>query len=124
MLRQVVAEDMPDPDTWVNVSVGKGQAVVFTPTTVHASFANTSDSERRGWIIHYANAHAIHAATGAPLDNRPWVAKGGEFPGELLFDVEWSMTAPAATGPAAKGWVPLDDDGMLDRQGEPVAPTR
>jgi ectoine hydroxylase-related dioxygenase (phytanoyl-CoA dioxygenase family) len=124
MLRQVVAADMPDESSWTQVSVGKGQAVVFTPTTVHASFANTSGSERRGWIIHYAHAHAVHAATGRPLDNRPWVAQGGEFPGELIFDQEWSMTAPAAAGPAAKGWVPLDAAGELDRQGAGVAPSR
>lgn len=114
-LRQVVTDDMPDESTWQNVALGKGRAVVFTPFTVHASFANLSHAERRGWIIHFANAHAVHAATGAPLDNRPWVARGGEYPGELVFDQEWSMTAPAASGPVAQGWVPLSEDGELQR---------
>lgn len=122
-LRQVVADDMPDESTWQPVSVGKGQAVVFTPLTVHASFANLSASERRGWIIHYANAHAVHAATGQSLDNRPWVARDGAYPGELVFDEEWSMTSPAADGPASKGWVPLTEDGELDRQGATVTPS-
>jgi phytanoyl-CoA hydroxylase len=115
-LRAVHPEDMPSESESVSISLQKGQAIVFTPYTVHASFANTTNAARMGWIVHYAAARAIHGATGKSLDNRPWVARDGQVLGEYQFDEQWTWQQPVANG-----WVDLDEDGtVLPRSGQNV----
>lgn len=115
-IRSVHPDDMPPQEEAVSLTLTKGQAVVFTAYTIHASFGNHSDRSRVGWIAHYAAAGATHGATGRPLGNRPWVARDGEMLGKYVFDEEWNWSQPVSDG-----WVDLAEDGtVLPKSGAPA----
>jgi phytanoyl-CoA hydroxylase len=61
------------------VSVPRGSVLLFSSLMLHRSGPNTSDRNRRAWIIQYCPAHARSARTGTLLDDRLKVAEDGRW---------------------------------------------
>ena len=56
----------------------EGDVLAFSSLTMHRSGPNTSGRPRRSWIIQLCRADTRHGVTKKRMDDRLWVAKGGE----------------------------------------------
>ncbi len=63
----------------IPVPIRKGQALLFNSLLFHRSGPNTSDTNRRAWIIQYCDAAARHGNSLEELDDRTWVIQAGKF---------------------------------------------
>lgn len=70
------------PEEGIPVPVRRGQAVLFSSLMLHCSGPNTSERQRRAYVIQYAPTHAINPRTGEAWgDNLPVAAGGRLLPG-------------------------------------------
>jgi phytanoyl-CoA hydroxylase len=89
-----VGYDGDDPG--VEVSVRRGDVLVFSSLVMHRSGPNHSDRQRRAWIIQYCPAHAASALSGRVLDDRLQVAEAGQWLDEPRRDRDFDLDAVLA----------------------------
>ena len=65
------------PETGVPCEQPEGDVLCFSSLTLHRTGPNTTRGARRSWVIQLCRADTRHGATGAPMDDRLWVAKDG-----------------------------------------------
>ena len=80
----------------ISVSVKRGDVLVFSSLIMHRSGPNTTDRNRRAWIIQYCPSHARSALSDTLLDDRLRVAEGGEWLDEPRRDREFDLLAVLA----------------------------
>lgn len=64
-------------ETGVPCEQPEGDVLCFSSLTMHRTGANTSPGPRRSWVIQMCRADTRHGETGAPMDDRLWVARDG-----------------------------------------------
>jgi phytanoyl-CoA hydroxylase len=89
-----VGYDGDDPG--ITVSVRKGDVLVFSSLLMHRSGPNTSDRDRRAWILQYCPAHATSRLSGRVLDDRLRVAEHGQWLGTPRREREFDLVAVLA----------------------------
>jgi phytanoyl-CoA hydroxylase len=80
----------------VPVEVRRGSVLVFSSLIMHRSGPNTTDRNRRAWIIQYCSAGAQSALSGRLLDDRLLLADGGEWFDEPVRQREFDLVAVLA----------------------------
>lgn len=78
------------------VPVAKGDVLCFSSLLMHRSGPNTSERDRRAWIIQYCDADSTSALSGRPLDDRLRVASGGAWLDEPVRDREFDLLSVLA----------------------------
>lgn len=90
-----VGHEGPDADG-VPVPVARGSVLVFSSLLMHRSGPNTTDRQRRAWIIQYCGAAARSALSGKVLDDRLLCASGGEWLDEPVRQRDFDLMAVLA----------------------------
>ncbi|MGH9096876.1 MAG: phytanoyl-CoA dioxygenase family protein [Acidimicrobiales bacterium] len=83
-------------DSGMVVPVSKGSVLVFSSLLMHRSGPNTSDHQRRAWIIQFCSAHTRSALSGNLLDDRLLVAREGVWLDEPVRQREFDLAAVLA----------------------------
>jgi len=87
-----VGHDGPDVDG-VAVPVRRGSVLVFSSLLMHRSGPNTSDRQRRAWILQYCSAAATSALSGRLLDDRLLCGQDGEWLAEPVRQRDFDLLA-------------------------------
>lgn len=86
-----VGYDGADPG--LAVPVAKGSVLVFSSLLMHRSGPNTTDRQRRAWIIQFCAPQSVSALSGKPLDDRLLVARDGQWLPEPIRERELDLLA-------------------------------
>jgi ectoine hydroxylase-related dioxygenase (phytanoyl-CoA dioxygenase family) len=80
----------------VPVPVPRGSVLVFSSLLMHRSGPNTTDRQRRAWIIQFCGASARSALSGRVLDDRLLCARDGEWLDAPVREREFDLLAVLA----------------------------
>jgi phytanoyl-CoA hydroxylase len=90
-----VGHDGPEADG-VPVPVARGSVLVFSSLLMHRSGPNSTDRQRRAWIIQYCGAQARSALSNRLLDDRLLCARDGQWLEEPVREREFDLLAVLA----------------------------
>jgi ectoine hydroxylase-related dioxygenase (phytanoyl-CoA dioxygenase family) len=85
-----------DPAEGVPVPVPRGSVLVFSSLLMHRSGPNTTERQRRAWIIQFCGASARSALSGKVLDDRLLCARDGTWLDEPERQREFDLLAVLA----------------------------
>lgn len=90
-----VGHDGPASDG-VAVPIRKGSVLVFSSLLMHRSGPNTTERDRRAWIIQFCGGAAKSALSGRVLDDRLLVAENGTWLDSPRRDRDFDLEAVLA----------------------------
>jgi phytanoyl-CoA hydroxylase len=79
------------PEEGIPVPVEAGDVLLFSSLIMHRSGPNTSESERRAWILQYSGGEACSALNERRLDDRLLVAQSGGWLDEPVREREFDL---------------------------------
>ena len=75
----VIDASLVDESAAVPLDARAGDLLIFSSYLVHQTVGNdTTDRQRRAWVVQYCRADQRNETTGEVYDNRAWVVKDGE----------------------------------------------
>jgi hypothetical protein len=83
----VIPDSLVDADAAIPLDARAGDVLLFSSLLIHQTVGNeTSDRNRRAWVIQYCRGDQRNEVTGEVYDNRAWAVRGGTIVSKLASE--------------------------------------